>query len=99
MKIGRVIGTVVCTLKLDHYRGEKQLLVKLLNPDGSEAGDYVVAFDRCQAGPGDVVLIIDEGNGARQVLETGPKGVVRAVCVGFVDSVNLGRAEPATFGA
>ena len=92
MKIGRVIGTVLATLKLPHYRGEKQLLVKLLEPDGSDSGDYVVAFDRCQAGDGDVVLLIDEGNGARQTLQTGPKGVVRAVCVGFVDSVDLAPA-------
>jgi microcompartment protein CcmK/EutM len=33
--------------------------------------------------------MIDEGNSARMVLETGPNGVVQAVCVGFVDSVNL----------
>jgi len=98
MKIARVLGSVVCTLKLEHYRGEKQLLVKLLNPDGGEASDYAVAFDRCGAGKGDVVLLIDEGNSARQVLQTGPQGVVRAVCVGFVDSVDLSRPQPGSFG-
>jgi len=89
VKIGQVIGTVVSTLKLDHYRGEKMLLVKLMNPDLSPASDYVVAFDRVMAGPGDRVLLVDEGNSARQVLKTGPNGVVRAVCVGIIDAIDL----------
>lgn len=98
MKIGRVIGTVVSTLKLDHYRGEKMLLVKLLNPDLSPASDYVVAFDRVMAGPGDRVLLVDEGNSARQILKTGPNGVVRAVCVGIIDAIDLAPAAPKAFG-
>jgi microcompartment protein CcmK/EutM len=44
------------------------------------------------------VLLIDEGNSARQVLQTGPQGVVRAVCVGFVDSIDLSRPQPGSFG-
>ena len=99
MKIGKVLGTVVSTLKLKEYTGEKLLLVKILNPDGSPAPEYVVAFDRVMAGTGDVVLLIDEGNSARQVLQTGPNGVVRAVCVGFVDSIDLGRSDPKSFGS
>ena len=98
MKIGKIIGTVVSTLKLDHYRGEKMLLVKLLNPDLSAASDYVVAFDRVMAGPGDRVLLVDEGNSARQILKTGPHGVVRAVCVGIIDSIDLAPASPKAFG-
>ena len=99
MKIGKVIGTVVSTLKLEQYTGEKMLLVKLLNPDGSETSESVVAFDRVMAGPDDIVLMIDEGNSARQVLETGPEGVVRAVCVGYIDSVDIYRSDPASFGS
>ena len=99
MKIGRVIGTVVSTLKIKEYMGEKLLLVKLLDPDGSPTSDYVVAIDRTMAGKGDVVLLIDEGNSARQVLETGPQGAVRSVCVGFVDSIDLTRSDPTSFGS
>ena len=98
MKIGKVIGTVVSTLKIKEYEGEKLLLVKLLDPDGSPASDYVVAFDRVQAGKGDHILLIDEGNGARQVLQTGPEGAVRAVCVGYIDSIDLAPPHPRSFG-
>ena len=99
MKIAKIIGTVVSTLKLEEYAGEKLLLAKILNPDGSQTAETVIAFDRCQAGEGDVVLLIDEGNSARQVLETGPTGVVRAVCVGYVDSVNIHPSPAASFGS
>ncbi len=99
MKIAKIIGTVVSTLKLEQYTGEKMLLARILNPDGSDTPETVIAFDRCQAGEGDVVLMIDEGNSARQTLQTGPSGVVRAVCVGYIDSVNIHPAPASSFGA
>ena len=46
-------------------------------------------MDVAQAGPGDTVLVIDEGNGARQILGLDP-GTVRAVVVGVVDEVTVG---------
>ena len=42
--------------------------------------------DCAQAGPGDHVLVLDEGNGAAQVLRRG-RGAVRTVIVGIVDRV------------
>ena len=42
------------------------------------------------AGPGDTVLVIDEGNGARQILQLDP-GAIRAVIVGVVDEVAVSR--------
>ena len=99
MKIARIIGTVVSTLKLGQYEGEKMLLARILDPDGSETDETVIAFDRCSAGEGDVVLMIDEGNSARQTLQTGPSGVVRAVCVGYIYSVNIHPSPAASFGS
>ena len=40
--------------------------------------------------PGDTVLVIDEGNGARQILQLDP-GAIRAVIVGVVDEVAVSR--------
>ena len=42
-----------------------------------------------QAGVGDRVLVLDEGNSARQVLNVEPWGPVRAVIVGVIDDVDL----------
>lgn len=88
MYIGKVIGTVVATIKIDHLQDRKLLLVDQLNLDGEETGYYDIAVDVVQAGPGDTVMVIDEGNGARQVLGLDP-GAIRAVIVGVVDEIAL----------
>ncbi|UCH10794.1 MAG: EutN/CcmL family microcompartment protein [Fidelibacterota bacterium] len=88
MYIGKVIGSVVSTIKISHLENHKLLLVDQLDLEGKETGQYDVAVDVVQAGPGDTVLVIDEGNGARQVLNIDP-GAVRAVIVGVVDEVAL----------
>jgi ethanolamine utilization protein EutN len=87
--IGKVIGTVVATIKISHLEARKLLLVDRLDLEGQETGYYDIAVDVVQAGPGDTVLVIDEGNGARQVLGLDP-GAVRAVIVGVVDEVAIG---------
>lgn len=88
MYIGKVIGNVVSTIKISHLQDHKLLLVDQLDLEGRETGYYDVAVDVVQAGPGDTVLVIDEGNGARQVLNIDP-GAIRAVIVGVVDEVAL----------
>ena len=88
MYIGKVIGTVVSTIKISHLERHKLLLVDQLDLSGQETGYYDIAVDVAQAGPGDTVLVIDEGNGARQVLGLDP-GAIRAVIVGVVDEVTL----------
>lgn len=56
MKLGRVIGNVVCQEKVESFEGVKLLLVQPLNENLEESGDPVVACDTVQAGPGDVVF-------------------------------------------
>ena len=89
MYIGKVIGTVVATIKISHLESRKLLLVDQLDLQGQETGYYDIAVDVVQAGPGDTVLVLDEGNGARQILGLDP-GAIRAVVVGVVDEVTLG---------
>lgn len=88
MYIGRVVGPVIATIKITHLEGRRLLLVDHLDLEGRATGDYDIAVDVVQAGPGDTVLVLDEGNGARQVLGIDP-GAVRAVIVGIVDEVAL----------
>jgi ethanolamine utilization protein EutN len=88
MYIGKVIGTVVATIKISHLESRKLLLVDQLDLKGQETGYYDIAVDVVQAGPGDTVLVIDEGNGARQILGIDP-GAVRAVIVGVVDEITI----------
>ena len=88
MRLGRVCGTIVATQQHPFYAGRKQLLVRYVLPDGGFDGEaYVVAIDMVGAGVGETVIVKDEGNSARQLLDTGPHGPVRSVIVGIVDSV------------
>ena len=88
MYIGRVSGTVVATIKHDTFNGRKLLLVDRLTPEGEETGAYDICVDTAQAGVGDTVLVLDEGNGARQVLQE-KVAPIRAVIVGIVDDVEI----------
>jgi microcompartment protein CcmK/EutM len=89
MYIGQVAGTVVATIKHPMYSGRKLLLVERLDLAGRSGVKYDIAVDSVQAGVGDCVLVLDEGNSARQVLSVEPWGPVRAVIVGVVDEVDL----------
>lgn len=93
MKIGRVAGTVVSTINSPVYDGRRLLLVDLLTAEGEPAGGYLIAVDVVDAGPGETVLVLDEGNSARQVLEA-PNAPVRAVVVGIIDELTVdGRSQ------
>lgn len=88
MKIGRVAATVVSTINVPIFDGRRLLLVDLLDPEGAPTGASLIAVDTVDAGAGETVLILDEGNSARQVLGA-PDAPVRAVIVGIVDEIHL----------
>jgi microcompartment protein CcmK/EutM len=83
MILGRVIGEIHGTIKHRFYEGKRLLLIE---KDGSN--DYLIAADAVGAGADEHVLVLDEGNGARQVFESAD-GPVRSVVVGIVDDVMM----------
>jgi len=88
MILGKVTGTVVTTISHPHYKNRRLLVVQpLILPGDPTEGDFL-ALDNTHAGVGDTVLVVDEGNGARQVLNN-PDGCVRSVIVGIVDSLQI----------
>lgn len=72
------------TIQHRFYEGRRLLVVDLVGADWQPTGKYLIAVDTVDSGPGDQVLILDEGNGARQVLQDS-EGPVRSVIVGIVD--------------
>jgi ethanolamine utilization protein EutN len=86
MKLGRVVGTVVSTIDAPDLEARTLLVCDLLGPDLQPAGGYLIAIDTVGAGAGEVVLLLDEGNSARQVLRA-PGAPIRTVVVGIVDAV------------
>ena len=85
-----VIGTVVSqTEQIPDVTGKTLLVVRPLEPRGERASVKPrVAIDTIGAGVGDRVLVIDEGNSGRQILDA-PNGAVKTLVVGFVDSVEM----------
>ncbi len=86
MIFGRVSGTVVSTISHPLYDNRRLLMCDLLDAQGADTGGYLICVDSVGAGAGETVLILDEGNGARQVLAW-KDGPIRAVIVGIVDQL------------
>lgn len=91
MFVGEVIGNVWGTRKHKSLCDKRLLLVRPIDPMTEKpTGDAIMAVEYgTGAGPGSIVLVMDEGGSARGVLkdESAP---VRTVIVGIVDSVVSG---------
>jgi microcompartment protein CcmK/EutM len=88
MFLALVVGTVVAPVQIPALDGRKLLLVRPIKPDGTTTGKTRIALDSVQAGEGDRVLVLDEGNGGRQILGD-PKAPVKTIVVGVVDYVDV----------
>lgn len=88
MTIAEVVGNVWGTRKHKSVTDKRLLLVRPIDPlTEKPLGDAQMALDTVGAGPGSIVLLLDEGGSARSVLkdEAAP---VRTVIVGIIDSVS-----------
>lgn len=86
MILGRVIGEIHGSIKHSFYQGKKLLVIEKTSPAGASTGDYLIAVDSVGAGADERVLVLDEGTGARQVLDS-KDGPVRSVVVGIIDDI------------
>jgi microcompartment protein CcmK/EutM len=92
MTLARVTGTVVATIKSGDLQGYKLLVLQPVDPEGKPKGKTMVGLDTVQAGEGDTVLIIDEGNSSRMILGNS-MAAVRTVVVGIVDRIESGGSQ------
>ena len=88
MFVGIVRGEIVSTINHAFYDNRRLLIVDRVDEHGVASGGYIIAVAAVDAGVGEQVLVLDEGNGARQVLRDA-KGPVRSVVVGVVDAVEV----------
>ncbi len=90
MNLARVLGTVVASEKHPAFTGRKLLVVQPVDERLAALGKSFIATDHTSgAGQGDLVLVLTEGSGVRQVLGD-PKAPIRALIVGVVDQVSVG---------
>jgi len=84
MILARVAGRITSTIHHPDMEGRSLLVLDKIDPEGEPTGGYIIAVDSVGAGPGETVLVLDEGNGARQILG-GADLPVRSVVVGILD--------------
>lgn len=89
MIIGKIAGEIYSTINHDFYNSKKLLVVDKLTLTGKPSGDYLIAVDSVGAGVGEKVLIVDEGNSARQVVDD-PDAPIRSIIIGIIDEIHLG---------
>lgn len=87
MKLGRVVGNVVSTIKDPGFYGHKLLIVDYIDEDGNMTGNQVICFDVADAGVGDTVLINVDGGAANMFL--GRECIGDLTVCGVLDSVTL----------
>ena len=88
MFLGRVIGTVVSTIKHRAYDDTKLMVVQPTDHDGSSQGAAIVAVDAVGAGVGEQVLVLRQGIAVGQVLGV-ERPPIRSVIAGIVDHVQM----------
>ena len=87
MRIARVIGTTISTIKDEKVRGSKLLILRQTDETGEITGNPYVAVDLVDAGVDDLVLT-GHGSSARQTYQT-KDCPVDAVVMAVVDHLEV----------
>ena len=84
MYLGKVIGTVVSTIKTPSLTGSKFLIVEKINQDLTAKKQTEIAVDTVGAGDGETVIVVG-GSSARMSNDL----PVDAAIIGIVDTVEI----------
>ncbi|MFH1438435.1 MAG: EutN/CcmL family microcompartment protein [Pseudomonadota bacterium] len=87
MKLARVIGTVVATVKDPSIKNLKILMIQPLRDDMKPSGEPIAAIDITQAGPGQLVKWVMARESSMALPD--PFAPVDAAITGIVDEVNV----------
>lgn len=81
-----VVGNLVATIKTKSHENYKIMAVKPVDNNGKIIGNTILALDTAQAGVGDCVLVIQEGNSIRSIMNDNI-AAVDALIIGVVDYI------------
>ena len=68
MRLARVVGNVVSTVKEQTHSNYKLLIVRYLDGEGNPVETEQIVFDGADAGVGDLVLVNVDGGAAKMLL-------------------------------
>lgn len=90
MRIARVVGNLISTVKDEALSSYKLLLVEYLNPMNMKPeGEREIATDCVCAGVGDIVLVDTDG-GAGNMLHGDKNVMTDRVCCAIIESYTCG---------
>ena len=89
MFIAKVVGNIWATRKVPSLENKRLMLVRPYDPlqDKFSGAIQMAVCDGIDAGIGDIVLVMDEGSSARQILKD-DNAPIRTLIVGVVDTVS-----------
>ncbi|EAS40834.1 ethanolamine utilization protein EutN [Photobacterium profundum] len=87
MRVARVIGHVIATVRSQHMRMDKLCLVEFVDKNGGTSGDIHIAMDQLGAGEGEWVMVVS-GSSARAAYGSVENDSPVDLCVvGIIDEV------------
>lgn len=89
MRLAKVVGNVVSTIKDYGYHGYKLLIIEYFNPETRQPeGPRMIAFDCADAGVGDIVMVNTDG-GAGNLLLKDDVAIVDLTICGVLDEYSI----------
>jgi ethanolamine utilization protein EutN len=88
MILAKVTGNIVASQKYADYDSAKILIVQPVDLEGNPLGEELLAVDGVDAGPGDRVLLVQDGFAASAAIGKNMAAIDVAV-IGVVDEVKL----------
>jgi ethanolamine utilization protein EutN len=90
MRLARVVGSVVSTIKHPAYHSGKLMILEAVGLDlKPRKGRTWMAVDAVGAGAGEIVIACEQGRSAADVLGLQGSQPVRSVIVGIVDRIDV----------
>lgn len=88
MKLGRVVGNIVSTHRLEAYGARKLLLVQPVSPEGKPTGRMTMAIDYVGSGKGDTV-IMSSAPGLAGIVFKIERAPINEMIGGIIDKIDV----------
>lgn len=89
MFLAKVKGNIVSTHKNNFLKGHKLLLTHPIDLNGKfEDNKDIISLDLTDAGIGDIVLVVQEGDAVQQIIGHN-KAPVNTMIIGIVDDIEI----------
>ena len=88
MRIAKVVGNVVATIKEATHYGRKMMIIEFVDLDMNPTGERAIALDAADSGVGDIVLTSKDGGSAKMLFQD--KELISDITIcGVIDHISV----------